>query len=237
MLINIANRLLGKLTKINSALTNLIELSKNSFSISFFHCIQKLFDRCFSCNSEKSRDIFFIDRSKNAHLIYIFHCISHASFRNIGDDIQSFRTCFQSFCMGDMRKMLNHCRIGNFPIIENLTTRNDGIRHLMNFRSRKNEADIAFWLFDCFQKCIESSFTQHMYLINYVDFLFEGCRWIKSFIDDLFPNIVYSRMRSRIDLRIIQTCSLIDEFTVRTMVTRVSILEIKTVESLGNQSC
>ena len=107
----------------------------------------------------------------------------------------------------------------------------------MNFCRRKNKADIAFWFFYRLQKCIKSPFTQHMDFIYDIDFFSQCCRRIEHFINNFLSNIIYSCMRSRINLYIIQTCSGIDEFTVCTMITWISILKVETIEPLSNQSC
>ena len=74
-----------------------------------------------------------------------------------------------------------------------------------------------------------------MNLIDYIDLLLERCRWIECFVYNFLSNIVYSCMRSGIDLSIIETCSRIDKLTITTFIARISILKIKTVESLCDQ--
>ena len=74
-----------------------------------------------------------------------------------------------------------------------------------------------------------------MNLIDYIDLLLERCRWIEGFIYNFLSNIVYSCMRSSIDLSIIETRSRIDELTITTFIARISILKIKTVKPLCNQ--
>ena len=74
-----------------------------------------------------------------------------------------------------------------------------------------------------------------MNLIDYIDLLLECCWWIKCFVYNFLSNIVHSCMRSSIDLSIIETCSRIDKLTITTFIARISILKIKTVESLCNQ--
>ena len=74
-----------------------------------------------------------------------------------------------------------------------------------------------------------------MNLIDYIDLLLERCRWIECFVYNFLSNIIHSCMRSSIDLSIIETRSRIDELTITTFIARISILKIKTVESLCNE--
>ena len=74
-----------------------------------------------------------------------------------------------------------------------------------------------------------------MNLIDYIYLLLECCRWIECFVYNFLSNIVHSCMRSGIDLSIIETCSCIDKLTITTFIARISILKIKTVESLCDQ--
>ena len=75
-----------------------------------------------------------------------------------------------------------------------------------------------------------------MNLIDYIDLLLECCGWIECSVYNFLSNIVHSCMRSSIDLSIIETCSRIDKLTITTFIARISILKIKTVESLCDQS-
>lgn len=91
------------------------------------------------------------------------------------------------------------------------------------------------WFFEGFEKCIECSCREHMDLIDDIDFILSLIRLESGLFDevtDIFDTII---ARS-IDLDTVEHRPCIECYTIRTCMTRIPILEIRTIDSLSEDT-
>ena len=81
-----------------------------------------------------------------------------------------------------------------FFVVEDLATRDDSLGYFLDLCGCEDETNIVSWFFDGFEEGVECAFTEHVDLIDDIDFLFEVCWWVCGSIEDLFSDIIYSCM-------------------------------------------
>ena len=115
------------------------------------------------------------------------------------------------------------------------TTAEHRHRHFLRISGGQNEFHMLRRLFQRFEHGIESRLRQHVHFVDDVDFVATHARRVLSVFQHL-SNIIYARIRSRIDFHHVHMAACIDLYTLCTLTTRFTLIGMFTIETFGQNT-
>ncbi len=218
------------------SISELIKDSKNLPSIMFSKCrnnsIDKLIFEEWECMADMIRTYSRVDH------ILLKKCegISESSACTFCDDLECFFLSSDSFSLCDVFESIYNIVVSDFSKVESEWSRSDCLWYAIDLCRRKDELHMTWWLFERLQKCIECWSREHMDFIYDIYFEF-SLIWLESCSLDKLADIIDSCIARSIDLDNIEHSLIREGDTVRTFMTRVSILDIGTIDSLCEDAC